>query len=67
VELRGEEQPGAYASGTTLPSGQVTLHHLTSGDYTLRVTREGYDEAEQRLSLSGGSGQMVRWVTLAAR
>jgi hypothetical protein len=67
VELHGEDQRGAYASGTTQPSGQVTLHHLTSGDYTLRVTREGYDGAEQQLSLAGGSGQMVRWVTLAAR
>ncbi|MHC5212241.1 MAG: carboxypeptidase-like regulatory domain-containing protein [Planctomycetota bacterium] len=66
VELRRDDGNG-FASGNTLPSGQVTLRHLTSGDYTLHVTRDGYADAEQSLRLSGGSGQMVRWITLASR
>ncbi len=54
------------AHGLTLPSGQVTLRHLLGGDYTLLVAREGYADVEQSLRLSAGSGDMVRWITLAS-
>jgi hypothetical protein len=66
VELRSVDGSG-FASGVTLPSGQVTLRHLDSGDYTLSVAREGYAEAEQALQLRGGSGEMVRWIRLTER
>jgi hypothetical protein len=66
VELRGAADGGGFASASTLPSGQAVLRFLTSGEYTLHVAREGYAAAEQRLRLSGGSGEMVRWITLAS-
>jgi len=61
VELRST---GTLASATTAYSGLAVLNHLRDGEYQLRVSRFGFEDATDEISLHGGTGFEVRWVTL---
>lgn len=62
VELRGG--PAHFAHGRTNENGLVLLEHLPDGTYTLTATRAGGPPHVEELELFGGSGRLVRWVTL---
>ncbi|MBM3985341.1 MAG: carboxypeptidase regulatory-like domain-containing protein [Planctomycetes bacterium] len=64
VELRGGD---VLANESTNAAGQARLRFLKPGRYAVRVTREGYADLEESLSLEGLSGELVRWYTLTAK
>jgi len=63
VELSGN---GTTASDRTSSAGQAVLRYLADGDYELSIERDRYQPLSDRVQLTGGSGESVRWFRLAA-
>ncbi len=64
IEVRGE---GRIFTAMTAESGLAVIDHLQDGDYTLSVSHLDFQDSRDVVTLYGGTGFTVRWITLEDR